>query len=563
MPGWLGRTRCFWSTILFGILAFCYVATEPPPVGRVPTDYSANSLVAVALLRHGDCDLTRYDSLVQLRAPGALLIPSKGRLVSFYPIGASVSALPFYVPFFALGHAPVTLQDADYVGRMAAVFFTAFSAVLLLWVLWEWVPPGRAFGLCILYGLGTCALSTLNKALWQHAPAAFWIAAGLYALSGARLHRSRWLAWAGLCLGMSVFCRASNLPFLLAPLAWMLLERRFKACLLIALGAGVPALLNLAYNVTYLDGPFSGGGYSNRLLSFAIHGDRIWGMLVSPGRGLFVFIPFLLLLPASLWNLRALGREAQRLVAAMLVAFAGSVLITNAWAVWWGGYSYGPRLLSDGTPVLMTALAALPMRRAWNAALAGLGAIAIAIHALGAIVPGRPLWWDQVYMPFASASTDNLWSFSRAPFVFYGRLWSRERFGLHPQDVADPGYCRGTISGEFPRKVNSGSDTLAWVVLHNRSDAAWWQLAGPAQRGEMHLTYRWIKPDGQAFGDPGARSLLWDDLAPGESIRNSLRVIVPVQPGPWTLRITLVAEHFRWCDLGPEPLFVDLPVEVP
>jgi hypothetical protein len=558
---WLGRSRTFWSAVLFALLAVCYAATEQPIAGRVPTDYSPNSLVPIALLQHGSCDLTPYDALLQPRHPSALVIRSGGRLVSFYPIGASVSALPFFLPYLLPGQAPVTMRDAEHLGRVAASFFAAASAVLLLWVLWEWTTAGRALALSVLYGLGTCNLSTLSKALWQHAPSEFWIAAGIYALSGARLHRSRWLA-AGACLGMSVFCRPSNLPFLLAPMAWLLLERRFKAVALVALGACLPAGLNVAYNVTYLGGVVSGGGYGTPLYDLRLHSERIWGMLVSPGRGLFVFIPFLLLLPAALWNLRSVGREQQRLVASMVAGFLGSLYITNTWHVWWGGYSFGPRMLSDGTPALVVALATLPFGRVWSVLLALLGACSIAIHLLGAIVVGRPLWWDQVYMPSGWDSTENLWSVSRAPLVFYARLWARERFDLRPDGQLDPQYCRGTIDATFPAKVRRESHTLVWVSLQNRGAAEWWQIAGDDQYGEMHLTYRWIKPDGEAFGGPGVRSVLWDDLAPGQSGRSAMTVVAPVHPGPWTLRLTATAERIRWCDEGPAPLYLDLPVSV-
>ena len=561
-PRWHGRSLSFWSTVLFGLLVLCYVATEQPIAGRVPTDYSPNSLVPVALLQHGDCDLTRYDALLQPRHPSALVIRSGGRLVSFYPIGASVSALPFYLPYLLPGRVRVTMLNAENLGRVAATFFAAASAVLLLWVLWEWTTPGRAIALCVLYGLGTCNLSTLSKALWQHAPAEFWIAAGMFALSGVRLDRSRWLAAAGACLGMSVFCRPSNVPFLLAPMVWLLLERRLKACGLVALGACLPAAVNVAYNVTYLGGVVSGGGYGNPLSSFALHGERIWGMLASPARGLFVFVPFLLLLPVSLWSLHSSDRAQRRLVVSMVLGFAGSLLITNAWPVWWGGYSFGPRLLSDGTPALVAALASLPLRRVWSALLAVLGAVSIAIHLMGAIVVGRPLWWDQVYMPSGWDSTENLWSLRRAPLVFYARLSYRDRFGLRPDGLTDPEYCRGTIHGEFPAKVRRGSSTLAWVSLQNRGRVEWWQLSGNDQYGGMHLTYRWIKPDGEAFGSPGVRSVLWDDLAPGASSRSAMTVIAPVHPGPWTLRLTATAEGVRWCDDGPAPLYVDIPVSV-
>jgi hypothetical protein len=556
-PGWCGRSRGFWSAALFGLLAFAYLVTEPPRI-HLPSDYSPTSLVPVALLHHGDFELTRYDALLEPRAPGTMVIRPKGRWVSFYPVGAAVSALPFYVPFFLLDHAPVTLASAEHAGRLAAIAFVCGSAVLLLWVLWDLAGPGRALLLCVLYGLGTCNLSILNKGLWQHTPAELWIAGALYALARSGLGR-RHLAVAGFCLGMAVFCRPSNLPFLLAAMAWTLVERRPRACGAVALGALVPAAANAAYNLAYLGSLFSTGGYARHHLTFELHPERLWGLLASPGRGLFVFVPFLLLLPFSLLRMRGAWL---RLTLSMLGGFAGSLFFTSAWPIWWGGSSYGPRLLADGMPVLMLGMAALPLGRVWTALVAALGLVALAIHLLGALVVARPTSWDGVYMPHDSLDTENLWRFSRSPIVYYGRQWYRWRFDRIPADLADPDYCRGTISAESLPTVAPGSATLAWATLVNRSSATWWQVTNSAGHGEMHLSYRWIAADGEPLAHTSVRTLLLEDLAPGRSQRSPLTVRAPDQPGRFTLRVTAVVEGVRWCDEAPDRVFADLPVTV-
>jgi hypothetical protein len=76
---------------------------------------------------------------------------------------------------------------------------------------------------------------------------------------------------------------------------------------------------------------------------------RLAGILFSPARGLLVYVPVVLVplyLVARHWP-----RLPQRKLAALAVAAISSTLVTLAcWRVWWGGWSYGPRLLVETVP---------------------------------------------------------------------------------------------------------------------------------------------------------------------------------------------------------------------
>jgi hypothetical protein len=87
------------------------------------------------------------------------------------------------------------------------------------------------------------------------------------------------------------------------------------------------------------------------MLSPQRFGGALLGLLFSPNRGLFVFCPLFLF---SLWG-GVLALRDQRFGAPMtlLPAFcAGYVLFVSTFEVWWGGGSYGPRLLAETFPFL-------------------------------------------------------------------------------------------------------------------------------------------------------------------------------------------------------------------
>src|SRR5262249_31770540 len=87
----------------------------------------------------------------------------------------------------------------------------------------------------------------------------------------------------------------------------------------------------------------------SRLTGSAPAAEALAGNLISPARGLFVFSPILLLtLPGIVLALRA-PRER-----ALGLAF-GAIVVAHWIAVsrfphWWGGASFGPRLMSDIVP---------------------------------------------------------------------------------------------------------------------------------------------------------------------------------------------------------------------
>ncbi|MCA9988645.1 MAG: hypothetical protein KDE59_30270, partial [Anaerolineales bacterium] len=75
----------------------------------------------------------------------------------------------------------------------------------------------------------------------------------------------------------------------------------------------------------------------------------LYGQLLSPSRGLFVFVPYLLLLP---WGTGRLPVHQRPWLWLILAWGLGQLLLNQLAAPWWGGWSYGPRLLLDWWPGL-------------------------------------------------------------------------------------------------------------------------------------------------------------------------------------------------------------------
>jgi hypothetical protein len=134
-------------------------------------------------------------------------------------------------------------------------------------------------------------------------------------------------------------------------------------------------------------------------------GEALIGNLFSPARGLFIFSPVLLLAICGFWLAMRI-RDERALHMAFGIIVVLHWLLVSHFSPWWGGYSFGPRIMSDMLPFLAYFVAftlqwCLAGRsRAHIAAIAGiagLAAVSIFIHAQGAL-----RWPPHVWNAFPS-----------------------------------------------------------------------------------------------------------------------------------------------------------------
>lgn len=124
--------------------------------------------------------------------------------------------------------------------------------------------------------------------------------------------------------------------------------------------------------------------------------EAIAANLWSPARGLFVFMPFVLLIPFC--HPRPEEGAARRwLHWAAAATFVAQLLLVSTYKVWWGGHHYGPRYLCDLCPFFV--FLSIPAASAIANGRRSLGALAIVllsfsvfVHWRGANAPEIPPW---------------------------------------------------------------------------------------------------------------------------------------------------------------------------
>jgi hypothetical protein len=347
--------------------------------------------------------------------------PATGKplFVGIYGPGAGMAALPLFAalrPVIGgyLGHERVVWH----VGKLAAALYCAAAAALLFLAARVWLEQAMAVVLAAAFGLGTSVWSSSSQSLWQHGPTTFFLMLGVLGV----LRGGAWrLAGAGAALAAATACRPIAVVFLAAT-GLHLLARDRRGAVALAVGAAPLLAALVAFNTYWLGSPIRSGQ-----LSIAANDVGWWstplaeglaGILLSPSRGLFVFSPFLLLAFPGAWL--AWRREEYAALRPLVVGVVVMLLIHAKWRYWWGGHSYGYRIIVDaaGPMVLMTVpvvgwATATVLRR--GLLLGALG-WSVLVHGLGAAVSGGT--WNVAPNVDEPENKARLWSVAESAIPF-------------------------------------------------------------------------------------------------------------------------------------------------
>ncbi len=292
--------------------------------------------------------------------------PGKGGLCySKYGLGQSLALVPFYV----LGKGlHLILHDGDpilmgkwFADKANAVFTASTGLLVGLWALNLFGKVDTAVALALVYGLATMAWP-YAKFNFNQPLAALCITGGFYFLWRYIQRPSLTLVlWSGLAFGWALLTRLSDL--ITIPWATLFFWKKLKSRELYLphfLTWILPILLalslSLGYNL-YAFGKVT-GGYEGEKWSTPLF-VGLYGLLMSSGKGLFLFVPLVFLLPWALAKFLKMGRSLETaLCAGLLVSY---VLFHAPFWTWHGGWSWGPRFLVPTMPFLV-----LPLGTLWN-----------------------------------------------------------------------------------------------------------------------------------------------------------------------------------------------------
>ena len=332
-----------------------------------------------------------------------------GNVVYCYPNGTSILSIPFVALMNAFG-VHCSRPDGSYnfsgewaIQRLLAALLMAGFTVVVFHTAVQVLSVAPSLVVAVATAFGTQVWSTASRVMWSHTWLVFLGGFVAYILLGRETGRMKrphpialatlvsWMYFARptgaipiLCVTIYVFAfwRSDFIAYALTGLTWF---AGFVCYSCFTFGKLIPDY--------YLDSRTDPGNLKN-----------LPAVLFSPSRGLFVFIPmfaFVLYLVVRYWGLL----KYKRLGVLALSMVILQILMVSLWPIWWGGSSYGPRLIADALP-WMALLAILGLAaRATDTGRVMLGktetAIALVLILLSVVINGRgalsfaPSYWNR------------------------------------------------------------------------------------------------------------------------------------------------------------------------
>jgi hypothetical protein len=286
-----------------------------------------------------------------------------GHLYSKYGLGTSLAAAPLY----ALARLSLPILGAVRTTALLNSFLTSSTGVFLfLYVTQLKYSQGIALATGLLYGLATLAAVYSQSFFSEPLSALCLLAAGYFLLRFRTSARTPDVMLAGAALGVALLTRIAN--FIVVPLfgsillascrpgrsrgarRWIIHSWRPALAFTIPLVLG--ALVVAAYNLLRFGSPLQTGYHSLETFSNPLLSGLV-GLLFSPGKGLFLYSPILILAAVSFPSFLRRHRAEALLTAGISAAYA---FLYASWFAWHGGHSWGPRFLVPALPFLVLTL---------------------------------------------------------------------------------------------------------------------------------------------------------------------------------------------------------------
>jgi hypothetical protein len=342
------------------LLFFTVLLAHASSANVTSTDSAWTIHTAMSLVQQGNTDLDEYRDLIAGTPDLDYVIESvDGHLYTPYPVGASLLAAPVVFVIDRLSAVVSPLRFSDYLKQarpleaelFIASLLVALTAVVLYQLARRFLDRRGAVLFVLIFAFCTSAWSTASRALWQHGPSMLMLAIALYVVVLA-LDRPQLIQVLSLPLAFSFVVRPTNSLSILVFTLYVLLNYRryFLRYLAWSLPVVVPFLI---FNLSLYDALLS--TYYRSYQDFRLgadFGEALIGPWISPARGLLIYSPILIFAGWGL-SLNLRRNPHRRIDLTLLAIVALHCLVLAIWSMWWGGWSYGPRMLTDMLPYFM------------------------------------------------------------------------------------------------------------------------------------------------------------------------------------------------------------------
>jgi hypothetical protein len=344
------------ACFIFLVSSVIYVAS---PI-TAHTDSLWSLFLATSLIKTGNFNMDEYSNAIP---PNDYRIERvNGHLYSTYPIGAPLMAAPIV---YVLDHFTVfnglnlsaflasrpSGPDVWQVEKFVASIIVAINSMIVFALAIQYLNAFKAVILTILFSLATPAWSTASRGLWQHGPSMLCLSLALYLVVIAR-RKPAVSPLVALPLVFSYVVRPTNsISIAVFTIYLFIVHRRYFLYYIFCFALFITPFFMYNY---FVYRQLLSSYYLPQQLSHPTL-EALFGTILSPSRGLFIFSPiFLLSIYGFFRRLTLAGRRLIQEVDIYLIGIIGlHWLAISAFPVWYGGWSIGPRYFTDIVPYLI------------------------------------------------------------------------------------------------------------------------------------------------------------------------------------------------------------------
>ena len=472
-----------------------------------------------SLLEHGTLSLEHYALAVNAppRDRGYYVSPGliyqlelvNGHILYHLPPGTSVLSAPYVGLMKAVGISP-TNPDGTYnlSGEVKIEFTLAgilMAALATLFYYTARLVLPRYLSIVVSLGgtLGTQVMSTASRALWSDTWGIVLLGVVLWMLLAQEMGKRRLnpILFASF-VGWLYFIRPTYAVHILAITVYVFIFYR-QLFIKYALTGAFWFIAFVAFSMHY-HGRLLPSYYQANRLNFSIFWTALAGNLVSPARGLLVYVPvlfFVAYLLARYWK----DVKPQRLVLLSLVVTVLHLIAISGFAHWWGGHGFGPRFSTGLVPwfVLLGILglrAMLTRRERERSSTSRIGK--------WQLIAGGALLLVSVFINWRGAMSPRTW------------LWNSQPTGIdrHPErlwDWREPQFLAGLVPQPMPK---------AYPITADRIDFS-------TPEAEKFIWYGWGGIDQPATWTDGKRSTMVFTLDPVTDLTLQIKLAPFLVPG--------------------------------
>ena len=354
----MNQRSIFYTASFFGILTAGFLSFFSVNTNYMLSDPYGTLATSEVLISHGTIkldasgiDLSGYDYRVHQK---------NGHYYYYFPIGTPVFITPI-IATLKLANVDIAHNEIE-IQKAISVLTSMITVWLMTYLASFFIKKPLAPLFATVFWLGSTLSSTNGVALWSHNFAViFGLVGVIYSVRMTLAPRRGDWAIIGLSIFLAYLARPTMSLFGVFLVCFLLIQQRKCAIKVIAL---LVALLGLfvAFSEHEFLQPLPDYYLPGRVAQGAEE-RSLEGVLFSPSRGLFIFMPFLIV--SFIAAFRSSGDNSwpfgkSWLLIGLLWPLAHLLLVAS-FQPWTGGWCFGPRLSTDAMPGLfLLTLHALP-----------------------------------------------------------------------------------------------------------------------------------------------------------------------------------------------------------